>query len=329
MYKDNKLRLLMTLVGFQILGLDDDPEASWIIPSFISASELTESIDLIRKFEFDPPIYENGKTAEDFLRSKAAARRRRASFDDDSEGEGGSRSEEDFEFPAGGPTTRKSDALEELKNRRRRRRRRSRTQELDDEEKDRRAEARRKADLEKRRKIKSDMFVHDSDDETDDERDKAFFAKEEEIREAAGRSILKALTEGISSEKGSKKRKSMMRERKKSRKRRKESGLESEADDSGEDDDAVSISSKASSARVGDMLELDSDVDEATDTPFSSQQHGNHTSDRDAPVEISKPASAAKEDAIMLDEENEDAAPVRRPIARNMRAGFVIDSDSE
>ena len=303
MYKDNKLRLLMQLVGFQRLGLDDDPEASWIIPSSISASELTESIDLIRKFEFDPPIYENGKTAEDFLRSKAAARRRRASFDDDSEGEGGSQGEEDFEFPAGGPTTRKSDALEELKNRRRRRRR-SGTQELDDEEKDRRAEARRKADLEKRRKIKSDMFVHDSDDETDDERDKVFFAKEEEIREAAGRSILKALTEGISNEKGSKKRKST-RERKKSRKRRKESELESEADDSGGEDDAVSISSKASSARVGDMLELDSDVDEATDTPFSSQQHGNHTSDRDAPVEISKPASVAMEDAIMLDEENE------------------------
>lgn len=328
MYKDNKLRLLMQLVGFQRLGLDDDPEASWIIPSFISASELTESVDLIRKFEFDPPIYENGKTAEDFLRSKAAARRRRASFDDDSEGEGGSQGEEDFEFPAGGPTTRKSDTLEELKNRRRRRRRRSETQELDDEEKDRRAEARRKADLEKRRKIKSDMFVHDSDDETDDERDKAFFAKEEEIREAAGRSILKALTEGISNEKGSKKRKST-RERKKSRKRRKESELESEADDSGEEDDVVSISSKASSARIGDMLGLDSDVDEATDTPFSSQQHGNHASNRDASVEISKPASAAKEDAIMLDEEDEDAAPVRRPVARNMRAGFIIDSDSE
>ena len=326
MYKDNRLRLLMKLVGFQRLGLDDDPEASWIISSFISASELTKSIDLIRKFEFDPPIYENGKTAEDFLRSKAAARRRRASFDDDSEGEDGSQGE-DFEFPAGGPTTRKSDALEEPKDRRRRRRR-SGTQELDDEEKDRRAEARRKADLEKRRKIKSDMFVHDSDDETDDERDKAFFAKEEEIREAAGRSILKALTEGISNEKGSKKRKSM-RERKKSRKRRKESEPESEADDSGEGDDAVSISSKASSARIGDMLGLDSDVDEATDTPFSSQQHGNHASDRDDSVEIFKPASVAKEDAIMLDEEGEDATPVRRPVARNLRAGFVIDSDSE
>ncbi|OCL07791.1 topoisomerase 1-associated factor 1 [Glonium stellatum] len=329
MHKDNKLRLLMKLVGFQRLGLDDDPEASWIIPSFISASELKESIDFIRKFEFDPPVYENGKTAEDFLRSKAAARRRRASFDDDSEGEGRSEGEGGFEFPIGGPTARKSDALEELRNRRRRRLRRSGTpQELDDEEKAQRAEARQRADLEKRRKIKSDMFVHDSDDESNDERDKAFFAKEEEIRKAARRSTQKVVTEGTPDERRSKKRKSMGKP-KKSRKKRKESELESEAGDSREEDDAVSVSSKASSAEIGDMLGVHSDEEEATDTPLSSQQHGNYGSGRDPSVETSKPISAEKEDVVMLDEEDEDATPIRRPVARNVRAGFVIDSDSE
>ena len=61
MFKDNKLRLLMNLVGFERLGEHHDPDAAWIIPSSLTSIQLQEAIDLIRKFEFDPPTYEDGK----------------------------------------------------------------------------------------------------------------------------------------------------------------------------------------------------------------------------------------------------------------------------
>jgi replication fork protection complex subunit Tof1/Swi1 len=73
MFKDNKLRLLMTLVGFTRLGEHHDPDATWVIPSSLTETQLQEAIELIRKFEFAPPTYEDGKAPEDLLRSKAVA----------------------------------------------------------------------------------------------------------------------------------------------------------------------------------------------------------------------------------------------------------------
>ncbi|OCK86296.1 topoisomerase 1-associated factor 1 [Lepidopterella palustris CBS 459.81] len=334
LFKDNKLRLLLSLLKFQRVGDDDDPDASWIVPSSLSASELTEALDLIRKFEFDPPVYENGKTAEDFLRTKAAARRQRASFDDDSDDIVGSESEDVGEYAAGGPTTRKSDALKELKSRRRRRRR-SRTplEQDDDDEKTRRAEARRKTDLEKQKKMKSTMFVHDSDEESDEERDKEFYAREEEIRRTAGMNFLRGLTKEKIDDDRTKKRK-YTDEPKKAGKKRKVIALSSDSSGNESEADAVNESSRASSVGIGNMPGQDTDEDDVTDTPLSSQQH-DHTHGRDgkASEDLRIPVSTTKEDAIMLDdsddEENEDIAPVRRPVARTVRAGFVIDSDSE
>lgn len=325
MFKDNKLRLLMTLVGFMRLGANDDPDASWAIPSSLTSVDLQEAIDLIRKFEFDPPIYENGKGPEDLLRSKAAATRqstRKAEFDDDSDGIDPNSEDDRGEYAVDEATARKPDgARKKLK-----RRRRDRTPiELDDDEREARAEARRKKEIEKQAKTKSTMFVHDSDDdEWDADKDAAFFAREQALREETMIQFKKSLVLGIvepavSKEVHFKKRKA---EDTTKRSRKKKSPPKRKAgpfDDSDEDDnisDAGSVSSHAQSE------------DEATDTPLSSQNAGSKD---DVAHTLATTTSLTNKDVVMADDEDDDDdAPVlRRPAARNTRAGFVIDSDSE
>jgi replication fork protection complex subunit Tof1/Swi1 len=337
MFKDNKLRLLMKLAGFDRLGEPEDPDASWIIPSSISAAKLEDTLELIGQFEFAPPIYDDEKSAQDFLRSKAAAERtapkRRTAFDDDPEGSDGIDYDEEFEFEAGGPTVRKSDVLDKLKKTRRKRNK-SAGSELDDEdsvlERKKNRQAKRLAELEKRRKIKSDVFVHDSDEETDEEKDKEFFAKEEETRRNAGRSIMNALERaeksGAKDVVSGKKRKSNTAAKlsKKSAKKRKTSDTSSgnEDDDAGGKgtDDIIDISSEAASS------DSDSDVEsnnggETTDTPISSQLQALSPA-----ISTSKSAG----DVSMRDaaDDSEDDVPVVRQPAKR-RAGFVVDSDSD
>ncbi|KAJ9649768.1 Topoisomerase 1-associated factor 1 [Coniosporium tulheliwenetii] len=324
LFKDNKLRLLLTLLGFERLGLDDDPLALWIIPSDLTAAALVENLDLMRRFEFDPPVYEGGKSAEDFLRSKAAAARKRAAYDDDSDGdgEGASAGEEEILFPAGGPTNRRSEVLEQLKSKRRRLRHKA-DEEPDEAEKERRAEARRKADEEKRRKIKSDLMVHESDDETDEERDRGSLLR----RRRGGRML-----EGVSSRRS-------LREREVRRKKKQHKSLFSdpEESDEGSGRSASAALSVASSPEPEMRLESDSDEDaDMTDTPLSSQQPApTRVGQRGSPAGLSRDPLAAKSanvDVVVqdADSEHEEDVPIHKPVVRrNVRAGFVIDSDSE
>ncbi|KAF1959839.1 timeless-domain-containing protein [Byssothecium circinans] len=314
MFKDNKLRLLMNLVGFTRLGAHDDPEATWIIPSSLTSAELQEAVDLIRKFEFDPPIYEDGKGPEDMLRSKAAAARRsarRVDFDDDSDGIDHDSEEDRGEYAADGPTARKGDGTARKKLKRRR----AHTPvELNDEEREQRALARRQKDLEKQQKIKSTMFVHDSDDEDDEERDAEFFAREEALRMNTNAAIKKTLALGTM-ETSSKKRKADENSEEVPKRRKTPPKRKGPFDsDESEDEEAENDSSRTQS--VEPRTVLDESENEATDTPLSSQ-----------------PALVKGQDVVMVDaddnEEEDDARVVRRPAARNTRAGFIIDSDSE
>lgn len=330
MFKDNKLRLLMTLVGFLRLGANDDPDASWVIPSSVTSAELQEAIDLIRKFEFDPPIYENGRGPEDFLRSAAAARwSRRAEFDDDSDGVDYDSEQDLGEYAVDNATTRKADG----ERKKLKRRRRARTPvELDDEERDARAEARRKKEIEKQAKTKSTMFVHDSDDEEwDADKDAVFFAREQALREETMKQFKTSLVLGtvepaVSTKDLTKKRKAEDSTKKSKRRKSPPKRKAGPFDDSDEDenmDDAVSVSSRAISEEAVNESE-----DEATDTPLSSQ----HASSRDGTSKARAAVPSLKlRDAIVVDDnDDEDDIPVvRRPIARNTRAGFLIDSDSE
>lgn len=333
MFKDNKLRLLMTLVGFSRLGEAHDPDASWLVPSSLNSTQLQEAIDLIRKYEFDPPTYEDGKGPEDLLRSKAAAARRstrNVDFDDDDDDQ----SDKDRgEYGYVEPTARAPDGeRKKLK----RRKRVGTPVELDEEERERRAEARRNKELEKQKKtFKSVDYILDSDD--DEEADAAFFAREEALR----RNTNTAFREGRALESlsldsaPSKKRKaedtaSKGKRRKTPPKRKAQPFADSDDDDSDKEmEDAVSISSA-----VGGAVEDESeDEDEATDTPLSSQHAVTTGTNGDTPAKpvassaVKSPAAATGEDEE--DEEEDDVPVVRRPMARNTRAGFIIDSDSE
>lgn len=271
MLKDNKLRLLMTLVGFQQLDTEGDAQGSWIVPSTATSTELNLALDWVKQAVISPPQFEEGKTAEDFIRRKLAPRARRAEYDDDSDGDSFVDYGADLQFPAGGPTKRKSDALEDLKKKRERKKR-GEGEGLNDEEREARAKARRVAQAEMQRKIKSDLFVHDSDEE-ENERDQAFFAKEEETRMAQSRRLLRALDHGntqggkesiedtVDREvlSGVKKKRKQGGAHKAPRKRQKKTSSSSE-----DDDQASIISNDRSHSRIL------SDSDVPTDTPISS-----------------------------------------------------------
>ncbi|PVI06182.1 timeless-domain-containing protein [Periconia macrospinosa] len=311
LFKDNKLRLLMKLVGWTRLGAHDDPEASWVIPPSLTSTDLQESINLIRKFEFEPPIYEDGKGPEDMLRSKAARRStRRAEFDDDSDGTDNGLDEDRGEYAVDGPMARKGDGTARKKPKGRRR---ARTPvELDEEERELRAQARREKELEKQQKVKSTMFVHDSDDEDDEERDAEFFAREEALRAQTNAVIKRSLALSELETASSKKRKADgtsngQPKKRKTPPRRKAGPFDT--DDSEEETEDV----------LADRSEQ-----EATDTPLSSQ----HASADQVADTTEKDEDVAMKD-VEDDDGDDDAPVVRRPGARNTRAGFIIDSDSE
>ena len=345
LFKNGYLRLLMTLIGFQRVGLDDDPDASWVVPSTLSADQIKEALDLIKKFEFSPPVFDDGKEAGDFIRRKSAfaAPRRRAAFDD--EDDGIDDDEEELLFPAGGPTIKKksTDALEALKKNRRRRRREGTDEDnsITDEQREARAAARRQRELEKNRKIKSDLFIHDSDDETDEERDRIFFEQEEKLRQANKINIMKEL---LGLEKAA--------DTGGQTKKRQSSAISADSDEDniqalarrrsesatvsiGSDDDVAEVSGHSSPAARDNVLAASED--EATDTPMSSPHAKASQSKRrklssDAKTASSYPTTLGKSPQggeAMSDDDDDDAAPVARPARQRVRAGFIVDSSDE
>ncbi|KAH6684327.1 timeless protein-domain-containing protein [Halenospora varia] len=346
MFKNGQLRLLMTLVGFQRIGVDDDPDGSWVVPSSLSADQLKESLELIKKFEFSPPTFDDGQEAGDFIKrvSASTAGRKRATFDDEDNGIDDD-DEEEFLFPAGGPTAMKpSDALKELKKKRSRRKRERSEGGIDDEILKKRAEERRQRELEKHRKIKSDLFVHSSDDESDEEKDKAFFAAED----ARAKSRIELMKELLMTPKpdAAKKRPSTtisddsdddalpVAKNKKTKKTKKSKKRPSSAISNDSEDDGLHPRARSSSTARDDSEQ------EATDTPMSSPHTRSSqpkkrkvVSDKEDSDEeaLSAPTSGPKSSAMVLDddEEDEEVAPVSRPARQRVRAGFIMDSSDE
>ena len=206
-FKNAKLRLLMTLSRFERLGIEDEPGATWVIPSSVTANDLRHTQEVVRQHRQNP-IFEYGEDdpvpADEMLRRKPTDKIRRADYDDDSDGDGivsDNDLEHEFLFPPGGPTNKPNPhltALEALKKKRRKRRTSGSENEggLDEETREARHRAREKADLEKQRKIKSAEFVKDSDDESDEDRDREFFAREEARRKGQGEKVREALRAG-------------------------------------------------------------------------------------------------------------------------------------
>ena len=299
------------------LGEADDPDATWLFPPHLTSTDLKRSAWTIQGHRMNPSAGygDDGSIApEDMLRRKRAPREQATHLDSigigrfdnfiesDSEIDALEAeleaAKENAEFPAGGPTSRKSSALEQLKKKRRLRKRTAgqkgeegeegtlfvdgNEDELDAEAEKRRAKrkARLLNDLERRRKIKSTEFVHSSDEEDDVDRDREFFEAEKKRRVGQKnrvREILlhEDLEDGKGKERG-KKRKSEGDTEGKGKKRRVDSDDESNVSlvDGAEDEDlgmaALSSSSPRQRANIGT-----SEVGGESDTPLSSQTEGD------------------------------------------------------
>ncbi|TVY83928.1 Topoisomerase 1-associated factor [Lachnellula suecica] len=347
-FKNGHLRLLMTLIGFKRIGLDDDPDTSWVIPAEQSADQLKQSLDLIKRAEFSPPVFDDGNEAGDHIRrvSAGTAGRKKAIFDD----EDGIDDDDDEElmFPAGGPTPlNKSDALKELKKKRRYRKKdgseEAEDRSLTEEQLRARAEARREREREKNRKIKSALFVQSDDDASDEERDKVFFAQEK-LRQKSKIETMKKLL-GVSKDDSGKRQSSAMSDDSDdddlllsatatATKKRRSSAISADSDD----DVAANSGRSSTSAKDDDLAESE---DDATDTPMSSphvrssqtkQAKKRKVDENDDEEEASLPSApaTAKSTEIAMDDDDEDEdVPVVRPARQRVRAGFIVDSSDE
>ncbi|KAI1330148.1 timeless protein [Xylariaceae sp. FL0255] len=359
MFKNSHLRLLMKLVGMERLvpTLDETPESVWIVPSHITSEQLQDSLDMINKAEFDPPTFEEGALAQDQLRRKTAPRKK-AVFDDD---DGGiDDDDDDILFPAGGPTVRKNadDALKPKKTIRRRRQ--ADAELLTEEELAEKERARKEKEKAKAKRFKSELFVHASDDESDDDgRWAEFYANEERIRQRQQKVSTTTGTSGTAAAKP------------KASEKRKAGALSSDDDeDSDNDDDLVMTQdSTESSSRAnrrrrgggGGLAEDDEDEDEeeedeasGTDnTPLSSSPHSTSSAnkrrrlsketekepraavandDGDATMEDAAAAAAPSAETEANNEDEDEDLPAAKPVERRRprgRAGFLIDSSDE
>ncbi|KAH8652380.1 timeless protein [Xylariales sp. PMI_506] len=318
MFKNPHLRLLMKLVGLERLAptLDETPDSAWIFPSSLSADQLQDYLDVINKAEFEPPTFEQGGLAEDQLRRKTAPRKK-AVFDDDDEN---AIADDDDEilFPAG-PAMKQRPAIKDPNKAKKTRRRR---QSLTEEERDERAKARRQKEKEKARRFKSDAYVHASDDETDEEYDREFFAKEQQLREK--QNTVAVLANRPPSPK-------LLSTKPLKRK------VQTILDDSDSDDEPVLTQDSLASSHADPVEDEDEDSSITDNTPLSSSPHGGSTASVKRRRLSREPEEAVAEDDLAMadadaDTDEDEDLPVSKPEARRRpraKAGFIIDSSDE
>ena len=369
MFKDNKLRLLMTLAGFERLGLEDELGASWIIPSALIADDLDHLVAVIQGHRENPVLQygdEDPTPAEEMLRRKPNVRQR-AAYDDD---DGLASSGDDFEIPTLVGPTNKKDALAELKKKRRRLRPTASDDDEDDDAggiSDATREARRKARLAREReaylKVKSADFVHASDEETDEEADREFFQREEERRKGQAGKILENMRAGIVNTTSKRKRADTENDMGKRRRShspgffisqdehdvtmmseeddwfarpstaRGKKKTPSVTEDTGSEDDTGVLNKLAPLPRRG-PLEDSTDEDEATDTPISSQ-HGPHEGTKEhtevdmGHTDIEGRRAKEKPGGDVVMDEESDADIPMMTGARRRGRLVVVDNDDD
>jgi replication fork protection complex subunit Tof1/Swi1 len=337
MVKNARLRLLMRLFGFEQLGFEDSIDTSWIVPSALTSGELGETLSIVEKFEQAPWASEDpNDSPEDLLRRIRHTAKdededvRRDAFIDDSEGDD---SLEEFMFPDNiRSKSSATNALEQLKEARRKRKNKSEREPLDEDVAEARRKAKQAAALERRRKIKSELYIHDSDEDMDEEESRAFFAREEENRKRQAERVRRAMMLGISdSEVKGKKRKSTGGSET-PEKRRKQDDTDDDELFSDEEVDSVEGDSVLSPQHV-----VDTSDEVMEDTPLSSQSHQaddlSATLKEKALKELRQPPAetkpASKVNLGSADEDEDDEVPVASNRRARYRAGFIVDSDDE
>ncbi|KAJ5895404.1 hypothetical protein N7495_007095 [Penicillium taxi] len=315
MFSNAQLRLLMNVVGFERLGVEDVPGASWVIPSAMSSQELKESIATISKALANPIEEGSIEDPRQLLRRKVNTNTIFAPevvhFGSDSEGE-----DTVPDGPLFPPNPRsKSSALNELKKKRKKRNKDDAEKEpLDDEILDARRESRLANALARQSKIKSDLFIHASDEESDDEADQEFFRLEEERRKTQAANIKRALLVGREEQATKGKMPSV-------RKRKSDTGKSSATAEPKRQRRGSSASD------IGSDEDEDSDVVmEDLDARSKQDVTSNHDDEFDFDDDLVFRRDRVKPAEIIVEDEVEDA-----PVAssRRMRGGFVIESDSE
>ncbi|KAH8690943.1 putative DNA repair protein [Talaromyces proteolyticus] len=317
MYRNGRLRLLMRLVGLERLGTEDIMGAPWIVPSALTSKELEEVKSIIDKCLENPATEFDGQDPRDQIRRIPTAEPKEMQH----------QSTLDVHF-------------EQLKKNRRKRRRDEDKEPLDDETLEERRRNREENARERQAKIKSDLFVHDSDDESDEDADRDFFEREEMTRKAQDQRIRaalvsKALEEDAVAEKQKGKRAT----------NRRAFRLDDNDDEEENEDEIIEVRKKPRATRGGfEMDEPADDNDDDEDVLMSGVAETNASTTWQGHAENETPPTSA-EDEWDLDKEldlhkdlehpttaagdshSEDEAPVQG--TRRRRTGFVLDSDSE
>ncbi|KIV81861.1 hypothetical protein PV11_04011 [Exophiala sideris] len=333
MFKNGRLRLLMTLVGFERLGDEDVLGASWIVPASITADELTQSKRTIEQYEQTPwQGADETEDAEDMIRR--SRNQNKTTYDDeedtprdafitDSEGE------EEFLFPDNPRTKKPRNIIEELKAKRKRKRAMDEDgeDEIDEEAAARRRAAREAAAKERRRKIKSEAYIRDSDDESDAEKDRLFFEREEQLRQRQEKNIRKQMASDTSEQPA--KTKSKGKKAPMPQTQETEHDSDEDMPDVGEEPDETASSQPQRKSGMDNESGNE-------DTPWSSQ---SSITVKDVgtkkPVlsetqpRVSTAVAPAKEVEGGQDDSDvdEDIIPTAR--RRQIRAGFIVDSDDD
>lgn len=329
-FKNAKLKLLMSLCNFQRLGVEDQPDATWIIPSALTSIKLEELRATIERYVDTIWTDASGLEPEGLLRRVRSSTAyadddepRRDAFIDDSEG---SDDIQEFMFP--GNVRSKSNAFEQLKNKRQKRKlaRKKNAEPLAEEELEERRKEREKAALDRRRKIKSELYIRDSDEEMDEEENRAFFAREEENRKKQAERVLAALSLGRKEEGAAKKRKWEDGDSA-NKKRRTQGG--SEDGGMGEDDMEMMGAESDSSPRRAATSEDEPDVG---DTPMSSQSQASEAQPGKGAVLQEMPQPMLDYSAVSKGQDaddSDDGLPVLTTQRRRVRAGFILDDSDE
>ncbi|EFX04011.1 DNA repair protein [Grosmannia clavigera kw1407] len=365
MFKNAHLRLLMKLVGFERLvsSIEETIDSVWVVPGSVTAEQLRESLEFINKAEFEPPVFDNDQSAEDQLKRKTAPRKKAVYDDDDDNGNDGLGSGDDMLFPAGGPTARK--IVDEGRKKKTLRRRRKRGDDDDggegevgptEEELDERAQRRRQKELEKARRIKSDLYVHASDDETDDEKDREFFEREEAIRQRVHKAVLLSRDSGegrVGAGEATKTKRKLAvlsdeedeeegdsQELSPRRRKRRKSVETDDGDGSDEDvtEPTATSRKKTSSRQHAGFVDSSSDEDEnmeTDETPITlttdrvSDKEPSETSDKESekqqPDKVPEDAGKDGDD----DDDDDDVVPTANKKRQRARGGFLADSDDD
>ncbi|KAH0845375.1 Topoisomerase 1-associated factor 1 [Fonsecaea pedrosoi] len=340
MFKNGRLKLLMRLVGFEMLGDEDVLGATWIIPGQVSAGQLSDHKAAVEQYEQTPWQGEDeNEDAEDMIRRARNKEKPdrddgdeapRDAFIDDSEGE------EDFLFPDNPRKKKSKDAIAELRAKRKRKRGEDDDGEddIDEELAAQRRAARKAAALDRRRKIKSEAYIRDSDDESDAEKDRLFFEREEQMRTKYAEKIRNELQNQTSL--------GISEQRPKATKRAKKQHAAQTEEDRESDDDLLMTDTddhhtEPASSQQRRVWDSEDEEEDDGDTPMSSQSAQANIEAGDGQMklrELDQPRAAVETGSktfqaeVELSDDDEEIIPTarRRPM---VRGGFIVDSDDD